>query len=89
MNKCFTNITENFKLKRSPHFCDLNHTLICFQNHTSIIKIASLENSKNDSAPELFDSKETTEKGDTPANVLKNRIRTHLLFLTNIISSCI
>ena len=43
LNKNFTNITKNVKLKRSPYLCHLNETY-CFQNHTSIFKIASIGN---------------------------------------------
>lgn len=60
MNKYFTNITKNYKLKRSPHFCGLNHILIYFQNHTSIIKTASLANPKNDSVSEIIELKPVT-----------------------------
>ena len=50
LNKNFTNITKNVKLKRSPYLCHLNKTY-CFQNHTSIFKIASIGNPKNDLVP--------------------------------------
>ena len=55
-----------------------------FQNHTSIFKIASIENPKNDLVPKIFefipisrwrekgilnlDIKKATRKGDLPAN---------------------
>ena len=99
LNKNFTNITKSVKLKRSPYLT------YCFQNHTSIFKIASIGNPKNDLVPKKIkfipisrwsekgilnlDIKKATRKRDIPENLLKKCISRHLLFLTNIISSCI
>ena len=68
MNKCFTNITKNHKLKRSLHLFDVNYILIYFQNHSNILKLAPIANLENDSVPEIFEFKPACEKGSEKGN---------------------
>ena len=55
MNKYLTILLKTLKLNRPPYLCNFSNILIAPQNYNSILKIASVANSKNDSAPEIFD----------------------------------